>query len=162
MESRTRRTSAYAVHVQRRIVRQCVVCVLCFLGAVAWADVPLMRGLEEVDHAQVELRGGFWGPRLRTHHEVTVPHALNCLEKDGHLTNFDKAARVLDGPLRGHHTFDSDLHKTLEGAVYSLRHYNDGSLRQRVEGILDRVLAAQQKDGFLIFCWVVELRRLRL
>ncbi|MCX7048474.1 MAG: glycoside hydrolase family 127 protein [Candidatus Sumerlaeota bacterium] len=119
-------------------------------------DPPPMRGLEEVDHSQVELRGGFWGPRLKTHHEVTTSHALNCLEKDGHVTNFDKAAGVFDGPLKGHHAFDSDLHKALEGAMYSLRHYNDSQLRQRVEGILDRILAAQQKDGFLISCWIAE------
>jgi hypothetical protein len=109
-----------------------------------------------VDHSQVELRGGFWGPRLKTHHEVTVPHALDCLEQDGHVTNFDKAAGVFDGPLQGHHAFDSDLHKALEGAVYSLRHYDGTKLRERVDGILDRILAAQQKDGFLISYWIVE------
>ena len=120
------------------------------------ADPPPLRGLREVSHAQVELRGGFWGPRLKTQHEVTVPHALNCLEEDGHVTNFDKAAGVFAGPLRGHHAFDSDLHKALEGAVYSLQHNNDDPLRQRVEGILDRILAAQQKDGFLISYYIVQ------
>ena len=134
--------------------------VLCFsliaLLTNAQAEVPLVRGLQEVNHAQVELRGGFWGPRLKTHHEVTIPHALDCLEKDGHVTNFDKAAGVFTGPLRGHHAFDSDLHKALEGAMYSLQHNDDAKLRQRVEGILDRILAAQQKDGFLISYWIVE------
>ena len=114
------------------------------------------HGLDEVNHGRVELRGGFWGPRLKTHHEVTIPHALNCLEKDGHVTNFDKAAGVFDGPLQGHHAFDSDLHKALEGAVYSLQHYDDKRLRQRVEGILNRILAAQQQDGFLISCFIVQ------
>jgi len=77
------------------------------------ADRPPLRGLEEVDHALVELRGGFWEPRLKTQHEVTIPHALNSLEEDGHVTNFDKAAGVFDGSLQGHHAFDSDLHKAL-------------------------------------------------
>jgi hypothetical protein len=104
----------------------------------------------------VDLRGGFWGPRLKTHQEVTIPHALDCLEKDGHVTNFDKAAGKYDGPLRGHHAFDSDLHKALEGAMYCLQHNDDPRLRQRVEEILNRILAAQQKDGFLISCWIVD------
>ncbi len=120
------------------------------------ADRPPLRGLEEVSHAQVELRGGFWGPRLKTQHEVTVPHALNSLEKNGHITNFDKAAGKFDGPLKGHHAFDSDLHKALEGAAYSLQHFDDPQLRQRVDGILDRILAAQQKDGFLISYFIVQ------
>ncbi len=120
------------------------------------ADLPPVRGLEEIGHAQVELRGGFWGPRLKTQHEVTVPHSLNSLEKDGHVTNFDKAAGKFDGPLKGHHAFDSDLHKALEGAIYSLQHFDDRPLRRRVDGILDRILAAQQKDGFLISYFIVQ------
>ena len=39
------------------------------------AEVPPSRGLEEVNQSQVELRGGFWGPRLKTQSEVTVSHA---------------------------------------------------------------------------------------
>ena len=123
--------------------------------AAAPADPPPLRGLTEVGHPQVELRGGFWGPRLKTHHEVTVPHALDELEKDGHVTNFDKAAGVFDGPLKGHHAFDSDLHKALEGALDSLQHFADPPLRQRVDGILKRILAAQQPDGYLITWFIV-------
>jgi len=126
------------------------------VGADAWAAEPEARGLRAVEHDRARLRGGFWGPRLKTHHEVTVPHALDCLEKAGHVTNFDKAAGVFDGLLRGHHAFDSDLHKALEGALYSLQHRDDPKLRRRVEGILDRILAAQQKDGFLISCYIVK------
>lgn len=122
----------------------------------AVAEPLPLRGLIEVPHWRVKLAGGFWGPRLKSHHEVTIPHALNELEKDGHVTNFDKAAGVYDGPLCGHHAFDSDLHKALEGALYSLQHRDDPQLRQRVEGILDRILAAQQKDGFLISCYIVQ------
>jgi len=125
------------------------------LGAAPVAPAPL-RGLTEVGHAQVELRGGFWGPRLKTHQEVTLPHALDCLEKDGHVTNFDMAAGKFDGPLQGHPAYDSDLHKALEGALISLQHFDDSALRQRVEGIIDRILAAQQKDGFLIAYWIVK------
>jgi DUF1680 family protein len=119
-------------------------------------DVPPNRGLCEVNHSNVELLGGFWGRRLKTHYEVTVPHALNCLEKDGHVTNFDKAAGKFDGPLRGHHAFDSDLHKALEGTLYCLQHRYDSELRKRVEDIIDRILAAQQDDGFLIAYYIVK------
>jgi DUF1680 family protein len=132
-----------------------LVLALCFASAASSADTPPIRGLQEVSHERVELRGAFWGPRLKTHHEVTIPHALNCLEKDGHVTNFDKAAGVFDGPLRGHHAFDSDIHKALEGALYCLQHREDPRLLKRVEGILDRILAAQQEDGFLISYYIV-------
>lgn len=132
---------------------------LIVLGMVvggAWAGPSPRRGLVEVSHKQVEVKGGFWGARLQTHHEVTVPHALDCLERNGHVTNFDKAAGVFNGSLRGHHAFDSDLHKAMEGAIYSLQHHDDPSLRQRVEGILDRILAAQQDDGYLVSYFIVK------
>jgi uncharacterized protein len=116
---------------------------------------PPLRGFTEVSQAQVELKGGFWGPRLKTAHRVTVPHALDELEKDGHVTNFDKAAGFVKGGLSGHHAFDSDLYKVLEGALISLQHHPDPALQKRVEGIIDRVLAAQQKDGFLISWFIV-------
>jgi DUF1680 family protein len=124
-------------------------------GAAQVAPAP-QRGLLEVNHAQVELRGGFWGPRMQTQHSVTIPHALDELEKDGHVTNFDKAAGTFDGPLQGHPAFDSDLYKALEGALDSLQHFDDPGLRKRVDGIMDRILAAQQKDGFLIAFYIVK------
>ena len=115
------------------------VVALSLMSVAAGADVLPNRGLCEVNHTHVELRGGFWGRRLDTHHEVTIGHALNCLERAGHVTNFDKAAGVFDGPLRGHHAFDSDLHKAMEGAMYCLQHSNDSQLCKRVEGIVDRI-----------------------
>ena len=129
---------------------------LGFLSAATRADLPPTRGLDEVGHERVELRGGFWGPRLKTQHEATIPHALDCLEKDGHVTNFDKAAGLAKGPPSGHAASDSDLHKALEGAMYSLQHYSDDVLRRRAEGILDHILAAQQKDGFLISYFIIQ------
>ena len=128
---------------------------LCFASAPLSADISPTRGFQEVNHDSGELQGGFWGRRQDTHHKVTVPHALDCLERAGHATNFDKAAGIFDGPLRGHHAFDSDLHKALEGALYSLQHHDDNSLRNRVENIVDRIIAAQQPDGFLISYYIV-------
>ena len=126
-----------------------------FAGAVEFPNVPPLRGLEDVSNQQVKLRGGFWGPRLKTQIDVTIPHSLDCLEKDGHVTNFDKAASQAKGEPSGHMAFDSDLYKALEGAMYCLQNSNDDQLKKRVDGILDRILAAQQKDGFLIAYFIL-------
>lgn len=132
--------------------------VLCLslAGAVARAEVAPKRGLTEVGQEQVKLRGGFWGPRQKAAAAVTIPHALNELEKDGHLRNFDKAAGVEKGKPDGHSAFDSDLYKVLEGAAYALQHFPDQPLQLRVDGMLDRILAAQQKDGFLISYFIIQ------
>ncbi|KAB2642307.1 MAG: glycoside hydrolase family 127 protein [Verrucomicrobia bacterium] len=133
-----------------------------FFAAITVMSAPLgaapapMRGLLEVDHTQVEMRSGFWGARMQAHQKVTLPHALDCLEQDGHVTNFDKAAGKFDGALAGHSAFDSDLYKALEGALISLQHFDDSALRQRVGAIIERILAAQQPDGFLIAYYIVK------
>lgn len=116
---------------------------------------PPLRGFTEVSQAQVKLTGGFWGPRLKTSSAVTIPHTLTELEKDGHVTNFDKAANKEKSGLSGHHAYDSDLYKVLEGALISLNQHPDPALQKRVEGIIDRILAAQQEDGFLISWFIV-------
>ena len=135
-----------------------IICLffICIASSNVSADIPPISGLRDVNHKSVELRDGFWGVRQDTHHNVTVPHVLDCLEKTGHVTNFDKAAGKFDGPLRGHHAFDSDIHKALEGALYSLQHYDNKQLAGRVERIIDRIIAAQQPDGFLISYFLVK------
>jgi DUF1680 family protein len=55
-----------------------------------------------------------------------------------------------DGEITGHSAFDSDVHKALEGASYTLGHTHDPALRERVESILERIVAAQEKDGYLV------------
>ncbi len=130
--------------------------LFALLAAAAHAEVPPKRGLTEVPVKQVELRDGFWGPRQKATAAVTIPHALNELEKDGHLANFDKAAGLAQGKASGHSAFDSDLYKVFEGAMYSLQRFPDQPLRLRVDGMLDRILAAQQKDGFLISYFIIQ------
>lgn len=155
------------------------------------ADKPRLKspvhGLEEVGWQDVNLRGGFWGPRLEIHHKTTIPYVMDKLDERKHIANFDVAAKVLkggtvkqgetdpdqagqalegnagnhgpgsddpkgtkDGEITGHSAFDSDVHKALEGACYTLGHCKDPELHQRVEGILARILAAQEQDGYLV------------
>ncbi|NNJ87380.1 MAG: glycoside hydrolase family 127 protein [Akkermansiaceae bacterium] len=151
---------------------------------------PPQHGLKEVGCSHVHLEGGFWGPRLKIHHKVTIPHTLDKLEERHHLTNFDIAARVIKGgtsgrgtgrddatdeatkalegnagnhdghdkkgqknsgdEIVGHSAFDSDVYKALEGACYTLKNANDPALRKRVDSMLDRILAAQEDDGYLV------------
>jgi len=154
---------------------------------------PPLHGLEEVGWQNVNLRGGFWGPRLDIHHKTTITHVITKLDERKHIANFDVAARVLkgvaakqsgtnpdqagkalegdtqdhgpgsndpngakDGEITGHSAFDSDIHKALEGACYTLGHHNDPALSQRVEGILDRIVSAQEEDGYLVSYFIAK------
>lgn len=153
---------------------------------------PPLHGFEEIGHQNVNLRGGFWGPRLYVHQRTTIPHVLNKLEENKHISNFDVAAKVLksgrlenkgfksdtdpaqealqgdtDGKsaldserkisdahdsngIVGHSAFDSDVHKALEGACHMLGHCDNPDLEKRVDSILNRILAAQEDNGYLV------------
>jgi len=148
------------MHIFHKTALTVLVLTMNFAVAASPADIPAIHGLQEVTNQQVKLQGGFWGPRLKTASQVTIPHALDCLEKDGHVTNFDKAAAG-EGSPSGHAAFDSDLYKALEGAMYCLQNKPDKALSKRVDGILDRILAAQQKDGFLIAYFMLKEQKYR-
>lgn len=145
---------------------------------------PPSRGLNEVSNRQVNLKGGFWGPRIEIHHQNTIPHVLDKLEERHHMRNFDVAAEVLKsgtvvrsaidteegtkalegnagnaGPgsandgesgIVGHSAFDSDVYKALEGACYSCGNCKDPAMEKRIASIRDRILAAQEDDGYLV------------
>jgi len=134
---------------------------LTLTAALTSADTPPIRGLTEVANQQVRLKGGFWGPRLETAHKTTIPHSLDHLAKDGHITNFDKAAGKAEGAASGHAAFDSDLYKALEGAMYCLQNKPDKALSRRVDKVLDRIIAAQQDDGFLIAYFILKEQKYR-
>ena len=132
---------------------------------------PLYPGLGEVSNTQVVLCGGFWGPRLETHRRTTIPHALDCLEKDGHVTNFDKAAGKLKGPASGHAAFDSEPGQGPRARPIVCNTSGDGcgpdadasqllaaveSPSAGVKGIIERIRPAQQKDGYLISYFILQ------
>jgi len=120
---------------------------------------PPLHGFDEVGYQNVDLRGGFWGPRFYIHQRTTIPHVIKKLEEHNHISNFDAAAKALKSGethktdtsgIVGHSAFDSDVHKSLEGACYTLGHCDNPDLQKRVDDILDRILAAQDDNGYLI------------
>jgi uncharacterized protein len=97
----------------------------------------------------VTMEGGFWGERMKTQTSVTLPHNFRFLESTGRLANFDRAAGIDAPPHAGNADSDSDVFKVLEGAAYTLR-LRPGEVDQaEVARQVARVIAAQQKDGFL-------------
>ena len=100
--------------------------------------------------AQVKVTGGFWGDRLNTNARSTLPHNLAFIENTGRMAAFDRVAGVkgvaADNDVA---VVDSDVHKIIEGAAYTLQqrpHELDPAV---IDGFVKRIVAAQQEDGFL-------------
>lgn len=98
----------------------------------------------------VKLTDSFWAPRLETNRTVTVPFALEQCESTGRIKNFEIAGGTAQGSFCTTYPFDdSDVYKVIEGAAYSLMLHPDPQLETQIDGIIAKIAAAQEKDGYL-------------
>jgi DUF1680 family protein len=133
-------------------------------GAVGWLVLGLVVsasgravGAPAVDYpirpvpfTAVRITDGFWSPRLETNRAVTVRHDFDKCETTGRIANFAVAGGLAKGEFQGLFGFnDSDVYKVIEGASYSLRLRPDPALESYVDGVVAKIAAAQEDDGYL-------------
>ena len=95
----------------------------------------------------------FWGERIRTAREVTIPLAFEKCETSGRYANFTMAAH----PNKNYeiakfmvNSFDdTDVYKTIEGASYVLQTYPDKRMEAYIDSVITLLEAAQESDGYL-------------
>lgn len=105
---------------------------------------------QPIPFTNVTIYDTFWSPRLETNRTVTIPYDFQKCEETGRIDNFDRAAGTMEGPLEGDYPFnDSDVFKIIEGAGYSLQVHPDPELEAYIDGIIDKIAAAQEDDGYL-------------
>ncbi len=114
------------------------------------ADYPV----KPVPFTDVHFTDSFWAPRLEANRSVTITHIFKQEEETGRLKNFDLAKAALagaaDGKFCSSYPFDdSDVYKTIEAASYAMAVRPDPELAKYVDGLIARIAAAQEKDGYL-------------
>jgi DUF1680 family protein len=111
--------------------------------------------VQPVPFTAVRLTDAFWAPRIEINRTATIPFAFKQCELSGRVDNFIRAARVLRGePLEntkppGYPFDDTDLYKVIEGASYTLSVRPDPALDAYVDTLIEKIGAAQEKDGYL-------------
>ena len=126
--------------------------VLTAVGKGFSQKKPLHPGypIDPVPFTSVKVTDHFWGQRLKTSREVTIPLAFRKSEETGRIKNFEKAAHPSeDYKVEGFSFDDTDIYKTIEGASYSLQTYPDKRLEKYIDSILAIVATAQEPDGYL-------------
>ena len=112
--------------------------------------LPAQEILHPVPFNEVTLEDKFWLPRLVKQKEVLVPFALDKTKPA--VENLRRTGNLLKGipdELPFTHRFvASDLYKVMEGAAYLLKLDRDPALEQEMDGIIDIIADAQQKDGY--------------
>src|SRR5262252_2076617 len=110
--------------------------------------------VKPVPFTAVHVNDGFWAPRIEINRTVTIPFAFQKDEETGRLDNFIRAAEALKGEPHdtkppGYPFDDTDIYKVIEGAAYTLSVRPDPKLEAYVDGMIEKIAAAQEKDGYL-------------
>lgn len=117
------------------------------------AEKPKDYPIEPVLSKDVHFDDLFWAARIETNRTVSIPAVFKRCEETGRIDNFAKAAGLTRGQYRGSFPFDdSDVYKVIEGASYSLMLHSDKELEAYVDGVIAKIAAAQEKDGYL-YTW---------
>ena len=102
-----------------------------------------------VPFTDVRIGDGFWLPRLETNRTVTVRYDFQKCEETGRISNFARAGGLEQGKFEGIPFNDSDVYKVIEGAAYSLALHPDPELDKYLDGVIAKIAAAQEPDGYL-------------
>ncbi|RPJ39447.1 MAG: glycoside hydrolase family 127 protein, partial [Chloroflexi bacterium] len=107
------------------------------------------RKLSPIPFTKVHFNDAFWAPRMETNRKATLPHIYKMLTETGRISAFDlNFEREVPSPIVlifG----DSDPGKWLEAASYSLATHPDPELEAKVDYVADKIISAQQPDGYL-------------
>jgi DUF1680 family protein len=122
---------------------------LCQLSLSSGADRKRDYPITPVPFTVVKITDGFWAPRIETNRRVTIPAIFKKCEETGRIDNFAIAGGLLEGEYKGERYNDTDVYKTIEGASYSLMVHPDPELERYLDGVIAKIAAAQEPDGYL-------------
>ena len=114
--------------------------------------LPLKK-IEEVSYEHVMITDQFWKPKIDKNRLIGIRSALK--ECASSMDNFDVASGKKKGQHKGNVAGDSDVYKTIQGASYILANSPDKELEAVIDSLVERIVAAQQPDGYLFTYWTV-------
>lgn len=105
--------------------------------------------IDPVPFTAVRIADPFWSPRLETNRRVTVWYDFEQCERTHRIANFAVAGGLEEGGFEGIFYNDSDVYKVIEGAAYSLATEYEAELDGYLDGLIAKIAAAQEDDGYL-------------
>jgi DUF1680 family protein len=119
------------------------------------------RNLNPIPFTQVKFTDNFWAPRIEVNRKATIPYIFKKLEETGRISAFDlNFTRPVPSPIVlifG----DSDPAKWIEAASYSLATHPDPDLEGMVDYVANKIIGAQQPDGYLNTHFIVTQPEMR-
>jgi len=105
--------------------------------------------LKTVPIRAVVIEQGFWSPRRSTNVTSSIPSMKGELLEHGRMDNFLRLEGRSSAPQRGPVYSDSDIYKWAEAVGFALQSENLPELRQTTDRMIQTIVAAQEKSGYL-------------
>ena len=119
-----------------------------FLTLELFAQDPTHK-IYPINFSQVAIDDKFWSPQLDKVANQTLDACVSYTEdKTARIRNFENVASG-KGKHEGMYYDDSDVYKAIEAIAYSLKNFPNADLEKNTDGWIDKIAAAQQKDGYL-------------
>lgn len=116
--------------------------------------VPTTGALRPLGLSEIALTGGFWSRRQRTNAEATLGHCEMWMERLGWIANFDRVADATTRSDRPGLVFsDSEIYKLLEAMAWEFGRAGDPRVDEAFRALSERVVRAQDADGYLNTCF---------
>lgn len=123
--------------------------LLHLFTVAAFAQTPLQK-YEPVGFAKVNITDSFWKPKMNKVSTATLAACIYQTEtRTPRIRNFEKVANLTGQKHEGIYYDDSDVYKALEAIAYSLKTKPDAELEKKADSWIDKIVAAQQPDGYL-------------
>ena len=96
--------------------------------------------------SQTKINNGFWKSRKELNKNTSLYAVLKTFEDSGRVRALTGENTDKEKP---HIFWESDLAKLMEGAFFSMQQEKDEKLHQICDSIIDKIIANQEKDGYL-------------
>jgi DUF1680 family protein len=116
------------------------------LACICAANVFGGASIEPARLNEMQIMDEFWGPKLEIWRNVTVPDCFDKFEKDGAITNFDRVRDGLTGEHGGAPWCDGLTYEMIRASADFLAARPDAVLESRLDGYIERIAAAAEKD----------------
>ncbi len=109
-----------------------------------------LKTIEPVSFSEVTITDNFWKPRIEQVATTTLEACIYQTEvKTARIRNFEIVGGTRQGKFEGIFYDDSDVFKALEAIAYSLKNKPNPTLEKKADEWIDKIAAAQQKDGYI-------------
>lgn len=123
-----------------------LMCLVSFVPPKKTSTYPI----QPVPFTSVKITDNFWGPRIKTNRDVTIPVAIEQSLITGRIKNFEIAGGLAQGSFCSEFTFDdTDIYKIIEAASYSLQTIPDARLEAVLDTLIYKIELAQEDDGYI-------------